>query len=59
MKLLVSLSLPKFIAEIIAKGINFDVPDGTTLADILSPAIGSIIMTVISFVILFIDFNYY
>lgn len=49
-----SLSLPKFIAEIIAKGINFDVPDGTTLADILSPAIGSIIMTVISFVILFI-----
>lgn len=48
------LKLPKFIADIIAKGINFDVPDGTTLADILGPAIGSLIMTVISFFIIFI-----
>lgn len=48
------LKLPKFIADAIAKGINFDVPDGTTLKDILVPSIGSIIMTIISFIILFI-----
>jgi uncharacterized membrane protein required for colicin V production len=48
------LKLPKFIADIIAKGINFDVPAGTTLAQVITPSIGVIVMTVISFLILFI-----
>jgi len=51
------LKLPKFIAEIIAKGIKIDIPEGTTLAEIIAPAISSIIITVISFIALFI-FSY-
>lgn len=50
------LKLPKFIADLIANGINFNVPEGTTLSDILAPSIGTIIMTVLSFVILFFGF---
>lgn len=50
------LKLPKFIADMIASGIKFDVPDGTTLADLLGPAIGIIIMGILSFIILFIIF---
>ncbi|MCK9471287.1 MAG: CvpA family protein [Bacilli bacterium] len=48
------LKLPKFVADLIAGGLDFNVPEGTTLVDILTPAIGTIIMTALSFIILFI-----
>lgn len=47
------LNLPKFIADLVANGINFDVPDGTTIADILAPSITHIVLYFISYLILF------
>lgn len=48
------LSLPKFIADLIVNNLNLDVPSGTTLGDYLTPVFGHIILTVISFAILFL-----
>jgi len=49
------LGLPKFIAELIAKGVDFStVPNNFTLAEVLSPSITSVFITIITFIALLI-----
>lgn len=48
------LKLPKFIASIIAKGINISSTADLTLAEVLAPSITSVVITVLSFIALFI-----
>lgn len=49
------MGLPKFIADIIAKGVDFSsVPTSFTLAEVLSPSISSVIITIVTFIGLFV-----
>ncbi|MGD9887011.1 MAG: CvpA family protein [Bacilli bacterium] len=49
------LGLPKFIADAIAKGVDFSsVPTTFSLAEVLSPSISSVIITIITFIGLFV-----
>ncbi|MGD9605474.1 MAG: CvpA family protein [Bacilli bacterium] len=49
------LGLPKFIADAIAKGVDFtSVPTTFSLAEVLSPSISSVIITIVTFIGLFI-----
>jgi len=48
------LGLPKFISSIIANQVDFsEIAESITLAEVLAPSIGNIVMNIISFVLLF------